>query len=70
MGSICVGNVVGVGEGPEGGGFDGTRGGLGESERKVSETEGGGEVIRFATISGTNRYWRTGSGDGKRFLSM
>ena len=40
----AMGICVGDGKGPEGGGFDGTRGGLRESEGKVSATEGDGEV--------------------------
>ena len=61
MGNVCV--EGGVGEEPEGGGFDGTRG-LGGSEGNVSATEGDGEGVRFAVMSGANRRWRTGSGDG------
>jgi hypothetical protein len=56
MGVICVG---GVGEEPEGGGFDGTRG-LGGSERNVSVTEGDGERVQFAMMSGANRRWTPG----------
>jgi hypothetical protein len=60
VGSICVGDS-GVGEEPEGGGgFDGTR----RLEGNVSATEGDGEGVRFAMMSGANRHWRTGSGDG------
>lgn len=51
-GNIWVGG--GVGEEPEGGGFDGTSG-LGGSEGKVSATEGDGEGVRFATMSGASR---------------
>jgi hypothetical protein len=66
VGPICIRGDVG--EEPVGSGFEGTRG-LGGSERNVSATEGDGEGVRFATISGANRYWRTGSGDGEIFLS-
>lgn len=65
-GNVCAKGAVG--EESVGGGFDGTRG-LGGSEGNVSVTDGDGEGVRFATISGANRGWKIGSGDGERFLS-
>ena len=52
----AVGNIWvsgGVGEEPEGGGFGGTRG-LGGSQGNVSVTEGKGEGVRFAVMTGAN----------------
>lgn len=66
VGNVCVGG--GVGEESERGGFVGTRG-LGGSEGNVSATDGDGEGVQFVTMSGANRCWRSGSGDGERFLS-
>jgi len=48
MGNIWLGGGVG------GGGSDGTRG-LGGSEGNVSATEGDGEGVRFAMMSGANQ---------------
>ena len=48
VGNICIGG--GVGEESEGGGFDGARGLRGS----VSATEGDGEGVQFATMSGAN----------------
>jgi hypothetical protein len=54
VGDICI---RGVGEEPEGGGFDGTRG-LGGSEGNVSVIEGDGEGVQFSMMSGAQCRFR------------